>query len=264
MTLKNTLLHTVLVVLPIWSSLTGCQRDAVSAPPAPAPVAGAATQAFQLVTQRRPLSVQEHFKMHKAGYDMCVTLAELKNLPVQPFVAIPADFIAERTTHSSDGKSFYSKTQHYDIDIPGIVPENGCATSIAERSQVERISQGKIEQMGADRDGKTETTTRTDDQPEKASAAPDDISLYTVARKDNGIALKCLPPDHPVLHAGMTTELCVIDAGAGRTLRWSNGSAIVAYSRVTIVEQLSGISVIEPVSVQLGKFDVALFSGPLK
>lgn len=245
-------------LLPLLASLSGCNREAASAPAAQA-------QAYKLVTQHRPVSLQAYHAMGRAAYDMCVALAEQNKQPVKPFVTIPHDFVAQRDTMQSDGVSYYWKVQTYELNLPDIKPEQGCATRIEETVSVDRTAKGKIDRMSSGADGVAETTSTLDDAaPAASSANNDELSAYTVARKENGIALKCLPPDAPVLQAGIGTEMCLVDAGGGRTLRSARGDALVAFSRVTSAESTRGVVMIEPVSLQLGKADAAVFSGALK
>lgn len=245
-------------LLPLLSSLSGCNRDAVSAP-----VAKAA--AYQFVTQHRPVSLQAYHAMSRGAYSSCVTVAKQNNQPVKPFVTIPPDFVAQRDTMQSDGVSYYWKTQTYELNVASINPEQGCATRIEETVSIERIGRGKIDRMGIGADGTAETTSAAHDSARADNSGDiDELSGYTVARKENGIALKCLPPGAPVLQAGMGTEMCLVDAGDGRTLRSSRGDALVAFARVTSAESLRGVVMIEPVSLALGKFDSTVFTGSLK
>lgn len=252
---------TLAVLLPVAAALAGCDGNAATAPGSSA---SAARPAYELVTQRRPLSPTAYFTTARAGYDACVGLAKSNNLPVKPFVRVPDNFIAQRTTFKSDGAAMYWKTQDYTIDVASIEPETGCKTKISEIVDVQRMGNGKIEQLGIDKDGQSENVSRAHDKPLKNGDGPDDLAMYSVARIEKGIALKCLAPDSPALKAGLVAEMCIVDAGAGLTLRSASGDPLVAFARETVNESMTGITLIEPVSLKLGKVDPTVFSGALK
>jgi hypothetical protein len=266
MHIKTLNLVTAALLLPLIAGLSGCDREAASASTSAPPSTPALQRhAYKLVTQHRPVSLEAYHAMGKAAYDMCVVLARQQQVPVQPFVRIPPDFVAQRATMQSDGVSYYAKVESYELNIDSITPQEGCATRIVHHVAVDRIGNGKIEQLGRVGDGPAETESRPDDTPPANDAdKTDDLAPYTVARKENGIALTCLPPGAAVLQVGLGTDMCVVDAGGGRTVRSSNGDALVAYARITSVDTLRGVIMLEPVSLQLGKADPEVFSGPLK
>lgn len=251
----------LLMLAALGAMLAGCQRDAVSAP-ATSSGSAAASPAYQLVTVVRPESIDNHVRAARGMYEVCTGNAEMLKLPVKPFVQVPQNFVAERLTQTSDGKSYYSKQQLYSVDIDGMTPQNGCQTRVTESVVLERIRNGKVEHIDIDKDGKQIVAEPGEAGPR--TPRRDKLADYTVSRTEKGVALKCLPEGSPGLVPGMLTASCIIDAGSGQTLRDADGKPLSGYMRDEASGKQFSVLVHEPVSVSIGKADTAALSGPLK
>lgn len=257
MQIKNLKLHVGVAVLSLGASLSGCDRAAVSAPSA-----SAAGLSYELVTQNRPDSLKTFVQVQKAYYDFCVASASILKLPVQPFVQIPPDFVLERNSYKSDGKSYYVKQQLFSIDADEMRPEKGCATRISEGIVIERVGKGSVEHVDIAIDGTRVAAPAG--KPAPASHRGDNIGAYRVARTEHGVALRCKAPGDPGLNPGVITASCIVDAGAGGTLRDAQGTPLAAYARDELSAAMVGVLLTEPVSVRIGHVDAAVFAGELK
>lgn len=248
-----------LLLAVLGASLAGCQRDAVSAT---AEQGALQTPAYQLVTVVRPESIDEHLRPARWAYEICANTAVTLNLPAKPFVVVPPDFVAERLTHISDGKSYYLKQQMYGIDAEDMKPQTGCQTRIKQEVVIERVRQGKVERIDIDKGGKQVAAEPGETGPR--SPERDNLNDYSVSRNEKGVALKCLPAGHPVLASGMVSASCIVDAGAGKTLRDADGKPLIAFMRDEASGKQFSVLVHEPVLVSIGKTDSVALSGPLK
>ena len=193
-------------------------------------------------------------------YDMCVANASLQHKAVQPYPSLPADHLQERTVYASDGKNYVQDRTTYTVDVEGTQVDTGCLVKHTKFREIVRYSNGMQEVVHVD--GKGERIV----QPAvEAPHEPDqDISDHSVRRTENGIALKCLPPDHVVIQSGLLSASCAVDAGGGKTLLDYAGKPVMAYGRETLSEKMFGTaSVYVPVSLRLGSSSNALLKGPL-
>lgn len=255
-----------LLMLSMLSALAGCERDAgasgaAGASPASAPApASAGARAYTFVTQTRSESPDDLIKVHKEVYELCALVAEKAKLPVVPFIKLPADFVSKRTTYQTNGRDYHYKTQSYDASTDTLLPEHGCAVKIITQTTIERVIGDTVEHLDIDKDGKR--YPKTLDAPRFASELQRDISKYSVARTENGIAMHCLAPANLV--PGIISASCIVDDGSGGTLRDVDGRALDAFTRMEGTSKHIGITRLEPVSLQIGKFDPAVFTGELK
>lgn len=255
-----------LLMLSMLCGLAGCERDAgasgtagksLASSPAPA---SAGARAYTFVTQTRPESPDTFVNVEKAAYELCVFAAQQAKLPVVPFVKLPADFVSERITYQTNGTNYHYKKQSYAVDIDTIRPERGCAVHRGTHTMIERVIGDTVEHLDIDKDGKR--YPKTLDAPRFASELQRDISKYSVARTENGIAMHCLAPANLV--PGIISASCIVDDGSGGTLRDVDGRALDAFTRMEGMSNQIGITRLEPVSLQIGKFDPAVFTGELK
>lgn len=246
-------------LLALCLALGGCEK-ASSAPTKAA--AAPALPAYQLVTVVRPESITDHIRPAKVVYEQCASTAALLKLPVKPFVAVPASFVAERLTQTSDGQSFYMKKQQYGIDIDELTPQQGCATRIKEEAVIERVHKGVVEHIDVDKDGKQ--VAAEPGEPGPHMPRHENLTAFTESRIEHGVALKCLPKGSAALVPGMLSASCLVDAGAGKTLRDADGNALTAYMRDEASGKQFSVLVQEPVSVSIGSADTQALSGALK
>lgn len=237
--------------------LSGCDQPAESAPGA---AAGGAL-AYELELERKPESLTQHFKIIRAGYDDCVEAARVMKLPVKPFVTVPADYAMEHVIYASDGKSYVMRQKQHTIDITEMKPQQGCATRMSVAEVIERTSNGKVEHVDIDTDGQRHVA-----EPMQSDAVPSfqDVKGYPAARNEKGVPLLCVGKDDPMIAAGVTAS-CIVNAGAGRTLRSADGRPIMAY----IAERMSqdvhaSPTVLQPVRARIGSVDANLLKGELK
>ena len=246
-------------LLALCLALVGC-KPASSAPAKNA--AASASSAYTLVTVVRPESISDHIRPAKAFYEQCASTAALLKLPVKPFVAVPASFVAERLTQTSDGKSFYMKKQQYGVDIDDMNPQQGCATRIKEEAVIERVRKGVVEHIDVDKDGKQVAAEPSESGPQMPHH--ENLAAFTESRTEHGVALKCLPKGSAGLVPGMLSDSCLLDAGAGKTLRDADGNALTGYMRDEASGKQFSVLVQEPVSVSIGAADTQALSGALK
>lgn len=218
------------------------------------PGAGGADTSYEIVTVERPESVAEYHKLYKATYKMCAYAREVQKLPPPPpMLQPPADFISQRTTHTSDGKTYLVKSEYFTYKVRSEGPDFSCATYREDTSDTQLIMNGKSYNAGVDEHGK-----RTSVPPEEFDLPRDPPdTVFTVPKTIKGFALKCMPmlPNTEKL----ITELCTADLKPGVPYN-NSGRPITVYSRVTIVDQLQSVIVTEPVSIKWGqKIDQAVF-----
>lgn len=246
-------------LLALCLALGGC--DQASSAPAKNAVAPA-SPAYQLVTVVRPESIADHIRPAKTVYEQCASTATMLKLPVKPFVEVPANFVAERLTQTSDGKSYYMKKQQYGIDIDDMNPQQGCSTRVKEEAVIERVHKGVVEHIDVDKDGKQVAAEPSESGP--SMPRHENLAAFTESRTEHGVALKCLPKGSAGLVPGMLGASCLVDAGAGKTLRDADGNALTGYMRDEASGKQFSVLVQEPVSVSIGAADTQALSGALK
>ena len=111
------------------------------------------SESYEFVSQTRPEDLQKYLTLAKAGYDICAFGAEQLKIEAKPFTQVPADFIVERATYMSNGKSFYVSKEEFSIDQAPM--EEGCTTSIAVHKSETRISDGFIYSVDTDGSGRS-------------------------------------------------------------------------------------------------------------
>jgi hypothetical protein len=237
----------------VAAGLLGCSKADSSAAASTA-TPGSATS-YEIVTIERPESVDAYHKTYKAMYDMCAELRKtLKMPPPAPMLQPPANYISQRTTHVSDGKAYLTKEEHFIYKVAEIEERNpSCATSLESTSNTQLIRDGKMYNSSVDPEGKRESAP-----PDEWFLPRDKESdIYPERKMVKGHAVKCMHV--PAATKGMLTELCVADLNPG-TLTDIIGKPIVIASRVSIVQDMMGIIVTEPVSVRVNQpIDKAIF-----
>ncbi|NHZ61883.1 hypothetical protein [Massilia genomosp. 1] len=204
---------------------------------------------YELITIRRPTSVEEYFKLWSLPYKLCVASAKLKNIPVKPFPAIPKDFVMRRTTVTSDGKSFRTTEEEFGVDIQDITAENGCATSYGSGFRTWVAHNGieadlDSENQSENHEGRVSYQLKPYD-PELAQA-------YSIVKKINGIAVRCTGA-HDLMVAGkVVDEMCVLDPILGR-IAMADGKPPIVYTRDIPGPSLFGSAMVdEPISLKVG------------
>jgi hypothetical protein len=251
-TQKHTLLTGSLLAAML---LAGCDQPSASASTS-ALSSSAAGRGYEVVLETRPERPDAFVGRQKGLYNFCVTTA--KNLqspvPVKPFTRLPANFFTERETLISDGKSFYKKSEGVVLD-PGMTVENGCASALISSSTSNILRDHKNQVIAVADDGSIDVSP-PEAQLEMPAKKSDGVSGYSVRKTVNGIALRCLPKDHPIIRSQLALDSCIYDDGAGGTLTDEVGQSILIYGRIPSPEKDPGfgsVLVIEPKSVKLGK-----------
>ncbi|SHH16272.1 hypothetical protein [Massilia sp. CF038] len=195
------------------ATLTGCDKPVTqaTATTAPAKPGAHAGESWELVTLQRSDPVNWGVRTRKVSYDMCVGLAELKKIPVQPFPTVPDDFEDEKVTRITNGVSTVVVTETSGgIEGPDIEGSGDCKMTVTTtRSKVVSVSHaGKTTQIV---DGVVEEVT---DNPPWPAYAPRGKSTadYTVARTVNGVQLRCWPDKFWLLNTNTrldAREMCV-------------------------------------------------------
>lgn len=222
--------------------LAACNSDA-AAPPA---VAGALKKSYVLVTQIRPESLEKFTQVQRAGYALCVAVAQTRHEAVKPFPALPQDFVQTRTTYADDGKRevrreelFWLEQSHGDG-----ASLNGCETRLNRSITIFVTSGGQQRTLETGADGKVVAgePVPVNAEPVRASL----VAMHTVPRTINGVQLKCTPENK-----------CIVDPALVLVAEsWRPVTASLRMENMPTV----GTLIIEPVSLVVGKpLDPALF-----
>ncbi|SHH24946.1 hypothetical protein [Massilia sp. CF038] len=245
---------TCAVVLATLLSACGRNSDA-AAPTTRLP----ASPSYELVTEVRPESVSDFFKLSRSRYDGCVLLAETKKLPVQPFMTLPEDFVVTRTTYVSDGKSFFEQVQTFYLDDSGLTPEQGCATAIGSDRSASAVHKGMQKSLNAPVPGQT-----VEPPADAMVAAPDPAKLasYTLSKTIHGVQVKCAEsgPADPI-----GSERCIVDPSKGVIAR-ADGEPVLVNVRHNAATGLHNTLLItQPVKLNVGQhIDPAIFERAVK
>lgn len=236
----------------LFTALTACTSEASSSPGGPKRVS------YELVTEERPEDMAVYRKRLRLEYELCVTQAELRGLPVKPFPAIPADALRSRTIYVSDGRSFATSQEEWGMDNTDAVPEKGCVTRHSSAISKTVIRDGFQYIVGASAPGE-ETAP-----PMPAPLLPFDAekaSAYTVPQTKKGIALKCVDAKSPLIASGFVSDACIVDPAVAN-ISSADGEPIQVNLRNLSGEAIhGGVSVFEAVSLKTGiKVDPAHFS----
>jgi hypothetical protein len=240
---------TLLVLL--GAALAACSKgEAGAGAPVEAPRAAAAAPgkgvSFEVVTVHRPESVEEYHRLYRASYDMCALIRQAKSLPPPPPLRQPpADFISQRNTRISDGAaSYYVKHEYfiYKVESEGETPS--CESGERKASSIGVMRDGMVFHTDVDEDGKAYPAEPEQAQPPE----PGRDDAYTEPKVVKGFAVKCMklaPGSDKLL-----TEQCAADLKPG-TL-YEGDRPIVVAGRVTVVQQVQGPTLIEPVVIKVG------------
>lgn len=237
----------------------GCDRGtADAAPNGPSTArASSSSSAYEVVLATRPEQSAIYYKHIKPFYDLCAVAARELNLPVKPFLTLPADFVVERRTIVTDGKNRMDKTDGAGLGSSDLTlsPKGGCATDLGTASVTQRIFNGKRQNVTVNSDGSSEISAAETlvDVPAMKSG---DLGDYSVKKSVLGISVRCLGATHPVISSQTLLEACIYDGTDGTTLLDEEGKAILVYSR-----QLSPLGsggpgntlVTEPTMIAVGK-----------
>ncbi|NHZ98384.1 hypothetical protein [Massilia sp. CCM 8734] len=204
---------------------------------------------YELITIRRPTSVEEYFKLWSLPYELCVASAKLNNVPVKPFPAIPKDFVMKRTTVTSDGKSFRTTEEEFGVDIQDITVENGCATSYGSGLRT------WVAHNGIEADLDSEIQSENHEGQASYQIKPYDPNLaqaYSVEKKINGIAVRCTGAHDFMVAGKVVAEMCVLDPVLGR-IAMADGKPPIVYTRDIPGPSLFGSAMVdEPISLKVG------------
>lgn len=245
----------------------GCDRgaaDAASNGPATARASSTSSAAYDIVLATRPEQSAIYYKHIKPFYDLCAVAARELNVPVKPFLTLPADFVVERRRIVTDGKNRMDKTEGAGLGSSDLMlsPKGGCATDLGVSSVTQLTSNGKRQNISVSSEGSSDISP-----PETLVDAParksGDLGDYSVKKSVLGVSVRCLSATHPVISSQTLLEACIYDGTDGTTLLDDEGKAILIYSR-----QLSPVGnggpantlVTEPIKVSVGKaIDANLF-----
>lgn len=235
-------------------SLVACSSDSDAAQP------GKGTEArtsYELVTVMHAASAEKYLWPVRLAYDACAITASMQSRAVKPFPVLPANLELGRTVYISDGKAFYTRESTTVIEMEKIKPDTGCVVSFKTDSQTTIVRGGVM--YATDTAAGKETALA----PSAAVALrmPNESVLpFTVPKKVNGVALKCLPPDAPASAMG---EACIVDPDLAK-LADSSGMPLSAYWRGEEPAANTDV-IVEPVSLKIGApVDPAVFEARAK
>lgn len=203
---------------------------------------GSAGSGYEVVTVTKPENLSQYRDWYKNGYDACVGFAQIKNLPVKPFIDIPADFIIDKDTYVSDGKN-YSHTTVSSVIKVDMTPESGCASSIEKTETLRVVNNGSSYHIDVQENGERVS------QPVQAEikGGEENSTIYTDAKVVNGIQLKCLPENATTQIAG---QVCMIETQGSTKFIGYDGKYVAGYVRALTAKDQFGVVITEPVSVK--------------
>ncbi|HEY0063271.1 MAG TPA: hypothetical protein VGC21_14225 [Telluria sp.] len=228
---------TKIFLLPVLTLalLSGCNKLPGGTPSAPQSAKPApAGESWELVTLERSDPVNYGVRTLKVSYDMCVAVAELRKIPVQPFPSVPDDFEDERVVRITNGVSTVIVMESGGgLDGPDIEGKGDCKMTInTARSKVVTVSHaGKTTQIV---DGVVEEVS---DIPPWPAYAPRGKSTaeYNVARTVNGVQLRCLPDNFWLMNTNTrldAREMCVYHLD--NVMIDESGDPVIARSHVLV------------------------------
>ncbi|MES2676212.1 MAG: hypothetical protein V4660_18385 [Pseudomonadota bacterium] len=227
------------------------------------PLPGAATSpSYELVTETRPEDVDRYFALVKAAYDACVVVAQSRHLPIEPFVSVPDNFVLERHTYISDGKSFYKKIARSNINSELMQPETQCKARIESSADTQIIYGGFTYDVATGGEGKQTLAAPRKFDPELYHWRKD-ISNYNIKKVFNGITLACLTDADLAAQLGEGQEMCIFIAANGNHPSTAQRKPIFGHTRILLADGSAGAILTEPVSAKIGgAIDPAKFAIP--
>lgn len=221
-------------------TLAACNNSASSTggevAPAAASVGSSATgNGYEVVLIDRPTPADGTLHgMADMVYKLCVASAESLHVPVKPLPHMPDDYITQRTTYISDGRSWMKKTESvYKVDVDSLVADKGCEVKIVPDKSFEVVIEhdGKQLNVSGHEDGTTSVDSADDDLGAmNAKNAPQTNEDYTDTRTVAGIRLRCLPKSSPLISPKGLIDLCVYEKDG--VVMTSDKKSIVLYSNV--------------------------------
>ncbi|HWX65842.1 MAG TPA: hypothetical protein VNZ27_05365 [Rhodanobacter sp.] len=203
---------------------------------ASAPVGSSATgNGYEVVLIDRPTPADGMLHgMGDMAYKLCVVGADSLHVPVKPFPQMPDDYITQRTTYISDGRSWMKKTESvYKVDVDNLVADKGCEVKIVQDKSFEVVIEhaGKQTLVSGHEDGTTSVES-TDDElgAMNAKAAIQTNDDYTDKRTVAGVNLRCLPKTSPLISPKGIIDMCVYEKDGVVTT--SDKKSVVLYSNV--------------------------------
>lgn len=220
--------------------------DAARGNGAVATAEGAKTASYVLRTRMRPESPDKYFDKERGAYELCAGAARGLNLPVKPFPAIPADFVAESHTYASDGKRFSHRQVDYHLDPGRMTPEQGCEVRLASQWNVSVISDGREQSASQDEHGEVHVTEAEPVVAEPVRAAA--IASRPLAKRINDVPVKCDEQGDCIVDPGV-----VLVAQGRRPVSVANRNDNVGVHGTALI--------VEPVSLAVGqRVDPGLFA----
>jgi hypothetical protein len=227
--------------------LAGCDNTVASAATAAARHVNTGSSkggSYEVVTERRPESLPGYAARAKAVYDLCAAAAQMVKRPVvKPFVALPPDFVTERTTHVSDGNAYFRKQEQYSIGMDS----DTCDTRIDRTTSILTWQNGTEQRIEIDQEGQLHVDTQSDVD----RMPPDATTNFTVPKTVRGVPLRCMAPSAQLQTLG-ASDLCIVTNADGTVLFDSDGVAIEGYFHGTDQELYNSTMVLEPVSAKFG------------
>lgn len=210
---------------------------------------------YEIVTETRPASVGEYFKLARSVYDICVI--GLDGAAARPFPAVK-DFLVTRERFVSDGTKYFHRTDNNVIDTSRTSAEYGCEVTVRGENTISLISDGKRHFVSRNGDGEKSSDVSDAALVPRSNA----MSLFTNARKVNGVALKCMPQTMDVDPSG--TGICTVDPdSAGGVIGDAEGTPLVVHQVVPPMAPMKTELVTTPVSFNSGKqVDISAFQWP--
>lgn len=231
----------ILSLTVLTAGLSGCELGTASTLPV-------TSTSYELVTVARPENVDALLAPYRADYERCaLTRKMLKLPPPAPMLRLPAEFISQRNTYTSDGNAYLTRQEFisYKMEASGAHPPT-CKTYLETSLTTQLIRNGKMYNAGIDADGK-----RYSEPPSGWMLLLEQTSnIFPVQKIVKGHPVKCL--DIPAPTKDLITALCVTNLKPG-TLTDAQGDPLVVYSRVTDGQKLMGVVVTEPVSMRVGQ-----------
>lgn len=246
--------HAAIISLFFAISACGNSADSAASPDHGSNQSANSGSAYQVETVTKPENFAQYVNWYKQGYDGCVNFAKLRNLPVKPFVNVPADFIIDRDIYISDGKNYLHRTMSNQIQTKDATPENGCTTSIAKTETLRAVKNGKYSHIDV-----LESGERVAQPAETATKSGlENAGIYTVAKLVNGFNLKCMPDDATTAALG---QVCVIEKQGQTNFADYDGKYITGYARMLATQDQFGVLITSPVSISSNpKIDSNLFN----
>lgn len=221
--------------------ITACGNSAGSGTDTGGNNSGTTGSAYEVVTVTKPEDFKHYADLYKSLYDGCVGMAKIRNLPVKPFVNIPADFVIDKDTYISDGKNYAHTTVSYNNKMGN--PEDGCTSSIAKSETLRAVNNGNSYHIDVLENGERVS------MPVGAmfSGSEESTAIYTDAKVVNGIPLKCI--DSAVTQT--VGQVCMIKSQGSTKFIDYDGKYLAGYVRTTLTKDLpGGVMITEPVSVK--------------